>query len=332
MPRWGGVIALAVLAAFGLGGAATSSAADTEKCTESGPLVCMSVTDDPEVVPPSQAPPGLPKYVLYTATVTNLAQSSITHLTASASFSAGLDLVSATSSVGSCTTAGGQLSCSLGRLARNASATVTATATAPEAEGIATASFTFSFDEVANDGPTSDPKQDTVSDDEETTVDALSGTAASFVPQGASVELTTDPTGNGVASPSDPLIGNAGITSAPTSVLALIEEVAAPVSCPKRVICRGGDWLHADIPGTFDPPLAFAFRWDSSIVPSNLSAKKFAVLYTECLDGCPLQVISKRCSSATPAASELPCLRGVAKLVDGDWIASLLSDHNGFMR
>ena len=329
MPRWGSAIALAVLAAFGVGGAAaTGAAAETEKCTESGPRVCISISDDPEVVPPSSA--GSPKYVVYTATVTNRGRSSITHVTVRGTFSAGLSLVSATPSLGSCTTAGGALSCMLGRLPRGASATVTAVATAPAAEGTATASFTAAFDE--GDGPDADPKQDSVSSTEDTTIAALPGTASSFVPAGASVNLSTDPTGNSVASLGDPMIGKADISSAPTSVLALIEEVAAPVSCPKRVICRGGPWLHADIPGTYDPPLAFGFRWDASIVPANQNAKKFAVLYTECLGGCPLQVISKRCSSASPSASELPCLRGVAKLTDGDWVATLLSEHNGHMR
>lgn len=330
MPRWGSAIALAVLAAFGLGGAAASGAADPETCTAGAPLVCISVSDDPEVVPPSTA--DSPTYVFYSATVTNRAQSAITHVTATASFSPGLALVSAASSVGSCTTTGGQLSCTLGMLARNASATITAVSRSPEADGTATASFTASFDERFNDNEAPDPKQDAVSETEETTVDALAGTAASFVPEGASVNLSTDPTGTGVASPSDPLIGEVGITSAPTSVLALVEEVSAPLSCPKRVICRGGDWLHANIPGTYDPPLAFGFRWDSSIVPANQTAKKFAVLYTECLDGCPLKVISRNCSSPTPNASELPCLTGVAKLSDSDWVATLISSHNGHMR
>ena len=329
MPRWGSVIALAVLAAFGLGGAAASGAAEPETCTESGPLVCISVSDNPEVVPPSAA--DSPTYVSYSVIVTNRAQSAITHVTVTPTFSPDLALVSATSSVGSCTTTGGQLSCTLGKLARNASATVTAVARSPETDGTATASFTASFDERANDNEAPDPKQDTVSETEETTVEALANTSASFVPQGASVKLSTDPTDTGIASPSDPLIGNVGITSAPNSVLALIEEVSAPVSCPRRVICRGGDWLRASIPGTFDPPLAFGFRWDKSLIPSGLSAKKFAVLYTDCLDGCPLRVVSKRCSSATPAASELPCLRDVARMQDGDWIATLLNSHNGFM-
>jgi Domain of unknown function DUF11 len=329
MPRWGGAVALAIVAAFGLAGAGASGANATETCTESGPLVCVSVTDDPEIVPPSTT--ELSRYVSYVVTVRNGAQSTVTHVAASATFSPDLVLASATPSVGTCTIVGG-LSCNFGNLASGATATVTVGARTPFAEGTAAATFTAAFDERFNDTGTPDPKQDTVSDTEETTVDARTGTAASFVPQGASANLSTDPTDTGVASLSDPLIGNVGITSAPSSVLALIEEVSAPLSCPKRVVCRGGDWVHADIPGTFDPPLAFGFRWDSSIVPSNLSAKKFAVLYSACLDGCPIQVISKRCSSASPAASELPCLTDIAKLSDGDWIATLLSDHNGYMK
>ena len=68
------------------------------------------------------------------------------------------------------------------------------------------------------------------------------------------------------------------------------------------------------------------------MIPTALNAKKFALLYTECLDGCPLEVITARCSSATPSASELPCLIDVAKLPDGDWVATLLNDHNGWMK
>ena len=91
--------------------------------------------------------------------------------------------------------------------------------------------------------------------------------------------------------PTDPLIGQAIITTSPIATTALIDEVTLTLPCPKKVICRGGDWFHADIPGTFDPPLAFPLRWDSTLIPSSLNAKKFALLYTECLSGCKLQVI-----------------------------------------
>jgi Domain of unknown function DUF11 len=328
--RWGTVIALPFLGAIMLlGGAARSGASPTGECAASGPLVCVQVLGDPATIPPSDS--ESPHYVSYVAQIANRGPEAATHVTANVGLSGGLVLISATTSIGSCS-ASGQPTCDLGRLAGGASATVEFAARAPETEGTASASVTVAFDERSNDGSTPDPKQDSVSDTEETTVSALSGISSSFVPQGASVELTTDPTDTGIATLTDPLIGQAGITSAPTSVTALIEEVAAPFACPKKVICRGGDWLHADIPGTYDPPLAFGFRWDASLIPASLTAKKFAVIYTECLDGCPLQVVKTRCSSETPSPSELPCLTGVAKLPDGDWKATLLNSHNGHMR
>jgi hypothetical protein len=242
-----------------------------------------------------------------------------------------LVLDSVTSSSGTCSIAA-HPTCTLGRLAGGANATVEFIARVPETEGTGTATLTVNFDERANDGPANDPKQDTVIVHEDTTVQIPDGSASSFVPEGASVSLTTDPTDTGVATASDPLIGQAIITTSPISTTASIDEVALSLPCPKKVICRGGDWFHADIPGTFDPPLAFPLRWDKTLIPSSLNAKKFALLYTECLNGCKLEVITRKCSSDMPPANELPCLGGVAKLPDGDWVATLWNDHNGWMK
>jgi Domain of unknown function DUF11 len=323
--RW--LVAVAIGGVALLGGA-TGSGAGTPACSASGPLVCVDLVGTPATVPPSEA--DSPHYVSYVSHISNDGNQTATHANADVDLSGGLELVSATSSVGSCSVAA-HPTCVLGRLASRAKATVEFVARAPETEGTATASVAVSFDERVNDGPANDPKQDTVLVTEDTTVSALSGTAASFVPKGASVMLTTDPTDTGVATATDPLIGQAVITTSPTATTALIDEVTVPLPCPKKVICRGGDWFHADIPGTFDPPLAFPLRWDSTLIPSSLNAKKFALLYTECLNGCKLQVITSRCMSATPPASELPCLSGVAKLPDGDWVATLINNHNGYM-
>jgi uncharacterized repeat protein (TIGR01451 family) len=312
-----------------LGGAARSGAAGAEVCGSSGPTVCISITGDPATVRPSEE--GSPHYVSYVVQITNRGSSSATHVSVDAVLSPGLVLLSATPSTGSCTV-GATPTCTIGNLAGGANATVRFDAQSPETEGTVTATVTASYDERANDNPGTDPKQDHVSTSEDTLVKVLAGTSASFVPEGSSVDLTTDPTDTGVATPGDPLIGAAKITQAPADVTALIEEVTAPLACPKKVICRGGDWFHANIPGTYDPPLAFPLRWDETLIPSNLNAKKFALLYTDCLNGCPLQVITAKCSSATPKPSQLPCLTGVAKLPDGDWIATLLNSHNGYMR
>jgi hypothetical protein len=324
-----GIVLTCLGASVLLGGAARSGASTNEQCSTSGPLVCVQVLGDPATVSPSQA--DSPHYVSYVGLIANRGSQSATHVTADVDLTGGLVLISATPSVGSCSVSGTP-TCDLGRIAGGSSARVEFVARAPETEGAASAKLTVSFDERANDGPTADPKQDTVFDTENTAVKLAAGTASSFVPKGASVELTTDPTNTGIATAADPLIGQAIITTSPTDVTALIDEVAATLPCPKKVICRGGDLFHADIPGTFDPPLAFPLRWDSTLIPSSLTAKKFALLYTECLDGCKLQVITARCSSATPPPSQLPCLRAVAKLPDGDWVATLLNSHNGFMK
>jgi hypothetical protein len=323
--RWLIVLALAGVALVGGG---TGSGATTPECSDSGPLVCVDLVGTPATVPPSD---DTPHYVSYVSHISNEGNQTATHVTADVELSGGLTLDSVTSTRGSCSV-DGQPNCVLGRLASGASATVAFVALAPEDEGDARATLTVSFDERTSDGPTSDPKQDTVKTSEDTTVEVLDGTAASFVPKGASLMLTTDPTDTGVATATDPLIGQAVITTSPVATTALIDEVTVSLPCPKKVICRAGDWFHASIPGTFDPPLAFPLRWDSTLIPSSLNAKKFALLYTECLDGCKLQVITSKCSSETPSAGELPCLSGVKKLPDGDWVATLLNSHNGYMK
>jgi Domain of unknown function DUF11 len=331
MPRSLNFIVLACAGAIlMLGVAGGSAASPNEVCTTSGPNICVDIVGNPATVPPSE-PDEPPHFVLYSAQVVNDGPQASTHVTADLELSGGLVLVSATPSVGSCSVDGNP-TCTLGRLAGGGTVTIEFVAQVPEFEADASATLTASFDETANDGPIADPKQDTVSSTENTTIEDLEGTAASFVPQGASASLTTDPTGTGVATAADPLIGQAVITSSPIATTALIDEVNATLPCPKKVICRGGDLFHADIPGTFDPPLAFPLRWDSTLIPSSLTAKKFALIYTECLEGCRLQVITSRCTSATPPASALPCLSGVAKLPDGDWVATLLNSHNGYMK
>ncbi len=313
-----------------IGGAAVSRAQGAEECAESGPRICLSVTASPETVSPSRQ--GSPTYVSYDVVASNRGVSTATHATLAAALPAGATFVSAAPEVGSCTAAGGSVTCQFGSLTGGSTVAARIVVQSPTNEGEAVATFTMSFDERSNDGVNADPKQDTVTVSEAVGVAATRDSAASFVPEGASVELSTDPTGTGVATTGDRQVAGAAIRSAPASISALLKEVPGPLACPKRVICRDGDWVQATIPGTFDPPLAFGLRWDATLIPAKLTAKKFAVLTTECLEECPLEVVSARCSSSTPQASELPCLWNVAKLRDGDWVGTLISSHNGFMR
>ncbi|HEX3255376.1 MAG TPA: hypothetical protein VHQ96_06260 [Gaiellaceae bacterium] len=323
--RWLVVLAFAGAALIGGG---SSSGASTPVCSTSGPRVCVDLVGTPATVAPSGE---TAHYVNYVSHVSNQGNRSATHVTADVDLTGGLVLVSATSSTGTCSISA-EPTCTIGRLASGSTATVQFVARAPETEGTASASLEARFDETNNDSPTPDPKQDSVLVQEHTTVKVPDGSAASFVPKGASLTLTTDPTDTGVTTATDPLIGQAVITTSSVATTASIDEVSAPFTCPKKVVCRGGDWFHADIPGTFNPPLAFPLRWDKTLIPTSLTVRKFALIYTECLNGCKLQIISARCSSSNPNASELPCLTGVAKLSDGDYVATLISNHNGHMR
>jgi len=322
---WGIAAASLVL----ISGAGISSAQGLPECSTSGPLVCLSASATPQTVSPSHT--GSPTYVSYAVVASNLARNTVNHAKLTATLPVGSSLVSATPSVGTCTIRSGAVSCAFGSLTSGAMASVAVVITAPMTEGTAAATFSVSFDEGPNDNGGSDPKQDTVSTTEAVTVAAPSGSASSFVPEGGSVELSTDPTATGIATPGDALLAEAMITSAPTALTASIEEVPGTLVCPKGVVCRRGDWVRATIPGTFDPPLSFGLRWDLSLIPSGLNAKKSVILLTECLNGCPLEIVSRRCSSATPAQAELPCLRNVARKQDGDWVTTLINNHNGYM-
>jgi hypothetical protein len=318
----------ALLALALLAGSGRSAAQGTEVCGTTGPRVCILATATPETVSPSR--PDSPAYLAYAVVVTNRATNNVTHAALEGSLPSGYTLVSVEPST--CADGSGGIACNFGSIDSGASVQVDIVVQVPETEGTGTAHFIVSFDEGPNDNGSSDPKQDTVPTTVTTKVDAIAGVGSTFVPEGASVELTTDPTGTGIATSSDPLVADAAITSAPTSLTALLEEVPGPLSCPKNVVCRRGDWVHASIPGTFlDPPLAFPLRFDKVLIPPSLNANKFAILITECLNGCTLQIVSKRCSSASPGVSELPCLWNVKRLADGDWIATLINSHNGFM-
>ena len=308
-----------------LGGAARSGATGHEKCTTSGPRVCISVTSTPNPVSPSTD--NSPTYISYSAAVTNRSYKKAKDVDVDIALPAGSGFVSASASTGTCTGGSGSVHCELGTLSPWATASLSLVVTAPAEEGEAAATFTVTFVTDSDDYYSEHHTLQTV---ELTEVKATEGTATTFVPAGASVTISTDPTGTGVVSPADPQSADAIVTMAPTSTTASLEEVAGALQCPDQTVCRGGDWVLATIPGTFDPPLAFVLRWDQTLVPKSQKAKNFVVLRTTCLDGCPIEKISRKCQSNSPTAAEVPCLANVKKK-HGDWTGTLFDTHNGYM-
>ena len=327
MPR--SLVAAAIAVATVLLTPALASADPT--CATSGPKVCVALAHTPDSV--SAAAPGFATYAQLRVVVSNESSSSVTHVTLADSLPAGSTLISAGTDTGTCASGEGSVACDLGRLASGASATVTISVEIAAGEGSVANAVAVSFDERANDGPTADPKQDTVLATDPIAVTAQSGRAQTWVPAGVAVDLTTDPAGAGVASPDQPFVATARVPARPEGRVAALASTAAPFACPPKSVCRAGDWMEASIPGTFsDVPLQFALRWDKTLVANRQNTKNLAVFYTECVDGCAVETITRRCSSGTPAAFEQPCLWAVKEEQDGDFSAVLIRDHNGYMR
>jgi hypothetical protein len=246
---------------------------------------------------------------------------------------AGTTLIGAAASRGTCAPAGTSVRCDVGNLAAGASVTLSLSVTAPASAGAVTNTVTASFDEQTNDSPTPDPKQDSVVARDPIEVTLVTGSVESWVPPGTVADLSTDPTGAGVATPGQSQVASAHIPAQASGRVASLGHAAGAFSCPAKAVCRTGDWIAASVPGTFlDPPLEFRLRWDASVVARKQSVRNFAVFYAECLDGCPVQTISRRCATATPTPLERPCLWAVKEEVDGDFSAVLIQDHNGYMR
>jgi Domain of unknown function DUF11 len=317
----------------GLGGAA-AAAADSPCPPPSGRQLCVSVTHTPVDV--SAATAGGPTFVSFTATLQNVGKSELTQTTVTACLVSGsgsgadcgaappgASFYSAVASAGSCTIDGATARCVIGKLASGASATVDLVSRAPTQAGAFRNVVSVSVKERGSDTPGSDPQGDTITVSEPVTTLAFGGPrASSFLPAGIATQLlATDE-------------GQSGQSKIPSQHDALTAELAItddpPFTCPKGEICRGGGWVSATIPGTFDPGLQFVLRWPDEFVPAKQTEKNFVLFYLAC-DTCELEIIRDRCSSATPSAGERPCLWNVRDLGRDGFEATLISSQNGKM-
>jgi uncharacterized repeat protein (TIGR01451 family) len=320
-----------ILATVAASAAMASSASAAPVCSAPALQVCVDLVGTPATVSPSTT--LSPTFVSYGVSVVNQATRTVTHVTLANTLPAGSALVSATPSTGTCAAGAGAVSCAFGSVPSGGRVTATILVRAPEVQGQVADTATVTFDEGFNDSPAADPKQDTVTTSTPTLVAAVAGEAASLVPSGVQVQLDTDPTRVDVATPQDPNIGKALVpASAHDPITATLNEDPTPFVCPKKLICRSGAWIHADIPGTFLAPdeLQFELHWNTALVPKKQTVNNLAVIHTACPVGCALEVISARCSPAD-APTNLPCLSNVAQTAT-ELRATLHSKTNGYMR
>jgi hypothetical protein len=315
-----------ILAAMAVSAATAPGASAAQVCGVTGPRICVDVVANNASVSPSAV---TPTYASFTVIITNEAKNNVTHVTLRDAVGGGT-FFSATPSVGTCTPSG---QCTFGSLPSGGQVAVTIQAQTAAVDGTITNTATVSFDEGINDSPAADPKQDTVTNSASTPVQSVVGKADSLVPSNTEVQLDTDPTFNDKTSPADPNIGRAKIpATAHAAITASLEEVTAPAPCPKKEICRSGAWVHATVPGTFlTAPLEFTLHWNKTLVLKSQSTKNLNVLKTECLTGCPVVVISRRCTAASGPTPGNPCLTNIAEDAN-EFRATVLSSENGYMR
>lgn len=322
--RLAAVLFLGVLAVS----AATAPGASAAPCNPITPRICVAVVASSGTVTPSTA--TLPKFVSYDVKITNEATSTATHVTLTDALTDLGTIVSATPTTGTCTSTTASATCAFGSVPSNGGVTVTILVRAPDGEGQVTNAASVSFDEGINDNPANTGKQDTVTASASSLV-TTTGPAVSLVPSNTDVQLDTDTTTQ-TTTPGNPNIGRANVpASIHAPITASLEEVPGTTPCPKKEICRSGAWLHATIPGTFSPALEFTLHWNKSLVPKSQSTKNLDVLKTECLTGCPVVVISRRCTATSPPTPGNPCLTNVEEDAN-EFRATVLSSENGYMR
>ncbi len=293
----------------------------------------MSVTHTPPEV--SAASAGAPTFVSFTVTLQNVGKSTLTQTSLTACLVGGSDssagcgpapagasFHSAVPSMGGCKIDGAKARCAIGKLPSGAVATVDLVARAPTEAGTFRNVVSVSVKERGSDNPGNDPQADTITVSEPVTTLAAGGPRAiSFVPDGIATELLAADE------------GQSGLSKIPSAHDALVAELAItddpPFVCPKREICRTGDWVSATIPGTFDA-LQFVLHWPDKFVSPKQTTKNFVLFYLAC-DTCELEIIRDRCSSATPSAEERPCLWNIRDLGKKGFEATLISSVNGKM-
>jgi uncharacterized repeat protein (TIGR01451 family) len=330
--------ALIALALYALGGSAQGFSRACTTNTQQGTL-CVEVTDTPDPVAYSSFD-GNVTYLKYDITVRNESRSSsLSHVGLTDTIPDGTSLVRATSSRGSCSSAGQVVTCPLGSFKKRQEATAEVVVTAP-ASAVAdppditiTNPVAVSFDERFSDQ--NGGKQDTATALETTAVSKTAG--QTFVPAGHSGRVDTDPAQDQYA--------NATIPSASTDVLATIQLLDPDTFCSddgtvrisnKNYICRQGGFVEAsvvdaDTGQTYknaEHPLVFHLRWAPGLVSDRQTVRNFVVFY-QTSDGAPVQVFGDTCNASH---SNLPCVDNVSEAADGSWSGDLFKGDNGHMR
>lgn len=295
-------------------------AADSNACTAEG--VCVTVTDVPDPVAPSSS--DAPTYIAYRATITNTSRHEQKKTRLIEVLPEGSTFVPSGSSPG-CVAEGRKVDCYIGRLHEGESATRDVVATAPTTQGPAVNTVTIMHHKFKTEDITS------ASVTETTTVNDQSG--ATYVPAGSEASVSTPPDLNQGGTVT--IFPQTFSTTAKMSFdlpgqgpafTCLFGQVTIQGSLYP---CRSGNWVLAEVPGTFTPPLEFTLRWSRALSSVLQTEDNFAVFYAPTADS-PVQAISERCTGQP--AQNTPCLKNITREADGGWSVVMVKPENGHMR
>jgi len=283
--------------------------------------VAVSASPSPNVSPG--------KAVLFIVDVTYTGSSTVNHVDAASSASTGTFLKSWVDGV-PCDAQ----SCSLGSFAGGSdSARLLFLYQAGAVGTVVTDTITVTTGEGPNDSSHAS-HQDTFSNFASVTVeDNLDLGVATLLPESILAGLATVDTGLtglGAANPHGTQLTFPG--AAAQGTLATIRDVPAAV-CPasfKSASKCFGQGSDLSVLGGADvsPYLKVTVAWSAGELPNGVSEKTIQIVH---IFGNTSQVISKTCSSAPPAASELPC-RTAGSLDGTTVLVTLYLKHNGLIK
>ena len=280
--------------------------------TAGPPTVTATIADAPDPVTAGES-------VRYLTTLSDDGPATITHVELTLPVPAGMSVVSATPSAGTCTVQAGEAHCQIGTISAGGSVSVGVIATAPSQAGGVDITAQWTAD-IGQD----DPHRYFVTG--ATTVAARSpDLVAGYVPPTGDT-LTTDP-GTG-ATASNPQVTAATIPSTPDGTPASLAESTA--SGPSEACAAGakcfGQISTITIGRSFSPgnPLRFVFVLDATEVARQGSVAKIPMYH----DG----VIVPNCTGGPGIAAPDPCVQSRTKLATKDVQIAVLSSTNGRWR
>ncbi len=277
------------------------------------PTVTATLADDPST------PITVGEPVRYLTTLVDNGPATINHVQVALPLPAGMSVVSAVTSAGTCTTHTGEADCSIGTLNAGQSAQVSVVARTSQT---GTFSVTASW---SSDNDQNDP-HDYSATTSTTVVERTRDDVNGYIPPSGGT-LTTDP-GTGATS-SNPQVTTATVPATQDGTPAeLAESDAAGPSdaCGPSATCFG-QISTITIGHTFSPgtPLRFVFVLDKSEIPPGTKIAKIPMFH----DG----IAVPNCSGPAGTASPDPCVLSRGKLKNlGDVQIVVLSSTNGRWR